>query len=484
MTAASSMKKPTTNIASTLRFLRRALSCAGVATVALSSAQAQTTYTWITETHTTGGTLNWSTAAKWVGGTPPVPGATPIVLDFSHLDATTSALTLRNDIAGTLNIFKWTLADAGISVVNSSLGDESQTIKFVQVGGIDPEIIHYASRPSPSHQSIAIPANITGAGTTLQFTGTAAGNSTLSVTGILSGEGGVNINKTGRILFGGANTFAGNFTLTSGEVQLFNSTAGPANNVTSGPLGTGTVVLNGGRLIAITSARTLGNSLEISGDFQAGRAANGVNKNITLTGTTLLTGSGVTRTITGQFGNTANADENTLTFSGAITDGGNGNGLTFALGTSLTKVVLEGVNTYTGDTTVNGNASNSLTLADGGSLTFVIGADGINNRILGNGTIQLDGSFIFNLSGAGSSLGDSWNIVSVATLSETFGSTFNVADFTDNLDNTWSKTSGEITYTFFENSGLLQVTAVPEPSSVLLLLSGLAMTMLFRHRRA
>lgn len=443
----------------------------------MAQSQAQTTYTWITETNSAGGTVDWSTAAKW-GGTAPAPGT--VNLDFSGLTAATSPLTLRNDIAGTFDVFKWTLAKANIATTYSKLG-ASQIINFVQVGGLNPEIIHDSfGNAFPAHQYITINTmGITGAGTVLQITGTALGSASLQISTAFTGEGGININKTGRAAFSGASTFTGDFTLTSGTVLLDVSTTGPVNNVATGPLGRGTVNLNGGTLVARTAQRTLGNSVRIGGNFQAGNAD--WFKNITLAGTTLLTGAGVTHTITGGFTGADAADNNTLTFDGAITDDGAGNGLAFTLGTSKTKVVLSGLNTYTGNTTVNGNASNSLTLSEPGGLVFVIGANGVNNSILGNGTVQLDGIFTFDLTGAGTGLGNSWNIVNVATLSETFGTTFNVADFTDNLDNTWSKTSGDITYTFFENSGLLQVTAVPEPSVIMLLALGLMAVMLRRR---
>ena len=61
-------------------------------------------------------------------------------------------------------------------------------------------------------------------------------------------------------------------------------------------------------------------------------------------------------------------------------------------------LTLSGANTYTGNTLVNAGV---LTLASGGSMSFVIGANGVNSFIGGTGTLNLDGAFSLNLTGAG-----------------------------------------------------------------------------------
>lgn len=156
----------------------------------------------------------------------------------------------------------------------------------------------------------------------------------------------------------------------------------------------------------------------------------------TLTGAATLNvaaGMGVTLTAVGETGGTR-----TLATTGAGT------------------LTLTGTSTYTGNTTVG----SALTLADNAVLAFSIGASGVSNRINGAGTLQLDGDFDFNLGSAGTTPGASWTIVDVGTLNETFGPTFAVVGFTDNLNNTWSKVSGDITYTFDEATGSL---TVPSP---------------------
>jgi hypothetical protein len=129
------------------------------------------------------------------------------------------------------------------------------------------------------------------------------------------------------------------------------------------------------------------------------------------------------------------------------------------------ELVLAGVNSSSGNTTV-GNGI--LTLADDARLTFYIGANGVNNRISGTGILNLNGDFVFDLSSAIGTNGNSWSIVDVAGLTETFGSTFAVQGFSE-ASNVW--TSGN--YSFNEATGILSYTAVPEPSTVFLLVLGI-----------
>jgi autotransporter-associated beta strand protein len=138
-------------------------------------------------------------------------------------------------------------------------------------------------------------------------------------------------------------------------------------------------------------------------------------------------------------------------------------------------LLLTNVNTHSGDTLV---ADGVLTLAETGALTFYIGADGVTNSLGGTGTLNLDGYFIFDLSGAVAGDGNSWQIVDVASLTETFGATFSVQGFA-NSGGVW--TNGG--YSFDQSTGLLTY-AVPEPSTGLLLAGGLLVTTVFRRRAA
>jgi hypothetical protein len=115
-------------------------------------------------------------------------------------------------------------------------------------------------------------------------------------------------------------------------------------------------------------------------------------------------------------------------------------------------VNLAGANSFTGNIDVAGK----LGLAMTGTLAFNIGSSGVNNGISGTGIAAFDGTFNFNLSGASSTLGDSWAITSVAT--QTFGDNFSVNGFTEYVNGVWFKDS----YQFNESTGLLSVAPLPQ----------------------
>ncbi len=163
------------------------------------------------------------------------------------------------------------------------------------------------------------------------------------------------------------------------------------------------------------------------------------------------------------------------TYNGTITDGAT-NKISVVMNSAGRTQTLGGINTYTGNTTVS---SGTLMLSDNAQLLFTIGASGVNNQINGSGKLDLYGDFNFNLTGA-AEVG-SWNIVNVGSLTELFVSTFTVVGFTDAGSNTWTKVNGTSTYTFSEATGTL--SAVPEPSTWVLLALSLLVVVTLRRRR-
>ncbi len=148
------------------------------------------------------------------------------------------------------------------------------------------------------------------------------------------------------------------------------------------------------------------------------------------------------------------------TFAGNITDGpGDGEDPSVLSifkrdGGSWT---FAGENTYTGNTTVS---AGTLTLADTSMTTFSIGASGENNAILGSGTVNLDGELVFDLTGAGTTVGDSWSIIDVGSLNESYGGSFSVSStegpFSE-TDGVWSISENGQTYEFSQATGVLEV---------------------------
>jgi hypothetical protein len=114
---------------------------------------------------------------------------------------------------------------------------------------------------------------------------------------------------------------------------------------------------------------------------------------------------------------------------------------------------------YSTTSSFTGNLINNgrFILADNAVFNFVIGEAGVNNSISGTGSITtINGDFTLDLTGATSTLGDSWLIVSAT--GQTYGSTFSVVGFTDNLNDTWAKDiNGTLSYLYNERTGTLSV---------------------------
>jgi autotransporter-associated beta strand protein len=308
----------------------------------------------------------------------------------------------------------------------------------------------------------------------------------LQVNGIISGAGGVGTSfsdSTGTVVLAGSNTNTGNTVIAKGILSASTLNSVGTGHAASSNLGAPTTTANGtigfgtttfaGQLAYTGSGETTDRVIDLRGTTggatinQAGAGALKFTSDLTATGNGTKT-----LTLTGSTGGTGE-------LAGVIVDSAAG-------ATSLTKSgagtwTLSGANTYTGNTTVT---AGTLILADNSQTSFGIGASGTNNQVLGGGTLMLNGDFAFNLTGAGTGLGNSWDIVHKATLSATFGATFTVLGFTDNLDDTWSKLNGGTTYTFSEGTGILSVTAIPEPAVWALLAFSLTTVMVLRRRRA
>ncbi len=168
----------------------------------------------------------------------------------------------------------------------------------------------------------------------------------------LSTAAGTGFNKlgTGTLIIGGGATYTGGFTLSDGTIQI-----GGTNS-----MGTGVLTINGGILCPTTStARTPAvSSIVVGGDFQFGDAVNVSTGTGALTFSNNVSLGSATRTIT--IGGTA-----TYTLGGIIS-GSSSAGLTVN-STSTGILLLSGVNTYPGNTTVT---SGELRLNPSGNLSM------------------------------------------------------------------------------------------------------------------
>ncbi|WLQ13953.1 tandem-95 repeat protein [Hahella aquimaris] len=186
------------------------------------------------------------------------------------------------------------------------------------------------------------------------------GNYTLTVSGAISGSGDLEKITTAALVLSGANTYSGNFTISSGNVSITNGSN----------LGTGTVNLSGGKLTVTGSDVTISNNLVAS----SGTFSNANN----------VTWSGV---VSGSGGLTKNG-AGTLTLSGSQTHSGTTN-------------ITAGVVSISDDTNIG---SGAITL-NGGGLT-VTGTGTIDNAIsIGSSNGAITNANAVTLSGVMSGTG-------------------------------------------------------------------------------
>lgn len=183
------------------------------------------------------------------------------------------------------------------------------------------------------------------------------GDGTNANSGIISGAISLVKSGTGTLTLGDVNTYTGTTTVSGGTLQLAGGNAGSVGAITSSPIGTSTLNLNGGTLSSNnTTARTILNSTSLGGNVTLGDATN----TGALSFDAATTISGATRTLTAA---------SAVTFTGAIGDGGNAFGITKAGAGSIT---LSGANTYTGATTINAGTltlSGSASIANSSAIT-------------------------------------------------------------------------------------------------------------------
>jgi len=353
--------------------------------------------------------------------------------------------------------------------------------------------------------------------------------STFALSQVISGTGSLIQDSSGSLTLSGANTYSGNTMLTSGILIADSSSAigtstltlaGGALQTTSSvsslsnaievtgsssiaaggnlSLNTGSItgagtlsfgylpgagvasvsvgngVLNGftGTISHVADAvdgnqnnLNLGNqttaaTLHTTGDQGGGRWV-GINGSVEVGA---LTGDG------GQIGTFSTGAGETLTINQSIdtTYGGLLGLITAGRPLAINKtgsgtLTLTNANTYRGNTTVDGG---TLTIADGGRLTFVPGDNAVTNQALGTGTLNLDGEIFFNLGGSDLTDGNSWLIVDVANLTESFGGTFSVNStlgaFTDS-SGTWTLVDGDNNWTFEQSTGVLSLALSSTP---------------------
>jgi autotransporter-associated beta strand protein len=396
------------------------------------------------------------TSANTYTGTTTVNGGTLNLSKSTGVDAIIGDLVVNSGgtaVATTSNV----IADgSNVTLNGGSLTTSTETIASIALtgGGFN----SYNSSPG---SVLTISGNASASGLNNFSTASTLSSNTggqLVVGGTLS------LSDGGRLVVASSWNPSGAYdgSATLGGLNITNTSSGAytaviINSSNSAAQSGGQLILNGD--VTFTGNTTNTNTVLIDAIKGSGRQ-----------GVIALTATNGNRTF--NIGNGAAATD--LEITAALLDGVGGASNLVKAGAGT--LALSGANTYSGNTAVNAGA---LTLADTGSLTFYIGANGTNNAVTGSGTATFNGSFNFDLTNAAAVNGNSWNIVNVATLSESFTGTFVVNGFVENA-NVW--TFGN--YSFSEATGILTYGAIPEPSTYALLGGAAALFLAAFRRRA
>lgn len=518
-------------------FLRRAALLAGVAFVSFAlQLTAQSISTWDGGTNGTG--TSWATSANWTGDTLPTNASTT---------------TVRIENANSTGIIGGSSSFMTISA-NRTLG----SVVFSNINSKLPSTLNIDANQSgtTTNRTLTLHSGIIleNTSTTVAFRGdTADGTLTialgadntfhvadlgaqLSILNNVAITGTNSIQKTGlgTLLMGTGSTFSGGLTLVDGRLRTNGSSIQSSGSITSGPMGTGTLTLQGGILQSFSgTTRTYHNSVLIDGNVTlGGLAPDGVTQTgqqtfSTLTGGTttvtgnriLTTGSNVVWNQTiGGTGGIVKSGSATLTLAGANTYAGETivNEGNLLLSGSLTGglsvsngAVFSGSGTVGGAATIAGthNPGNSpgiqtfasdLTYHTGASVNWELNDNtstqgdptAVFDQVVVGGTLDFAGptSLALSFNGAGSTVdwsnafwlsNQSWKIYDTAAVSG-FG---NLSLTSAN----WADASGDLFDTVLAGSSFslsvvgtdvyLDYAAIPEPSTyaALLGLAGLAL---------
>ena len=335
-----------------------------------------------------GANSNWSTGADWIGGTAPVTtGGSTQKVDFTGTNKLSPVLTSNYSV----NALKF---DSAAGAFNIGLGTNSLTLS-----GTVPAII----QQSNSNETISGTGAVAVSANAVIDVGSSGGTGNLTISAPLSGAGNISKLDAGTLLLSGNNSaYTGAINVAAGTVSVSGS-----NSV----LGTGATTVSSGGTLAVTSALTLANALNLTGTGVGGTAgALQSSATSTLSGAIALGGA-----------TTVDSTAGTLTLSGGIS--GTNDNLTFAgagntvvssaIATASGSVTMSGSgsttfsagNTYTGQTTVN---SGTLNLSDttgssvNGNLTVNGGTvdDNDSGQLAATTNLALNGG-TFALAGAG-----------------------------------------------------------------------------------
>ena len=347
---------------------RRWIATCLLACIAFAESHA-TTLTW----SGAAGDSNLGTALNWNPAQAPVSGDTLIFTGTNSLAPQLASNFTVTSITFNSAASAFTLAGSGTYTINGGVTNSSAAT----------ETVNNAIKLGAAQTWSATSGNLIFGGSVNNngFLLTVGGGFNTTISGSISGAGGLTKSGVGTLTLSGSNSYAGTTTLSAGTLAIGNDSAA----------GTGTLSLGVATIQASGGAHTLANTISF-----AGNAIFSGSDDLTFTGAATLTKS---RTLT--FNNTG-----TLAFGGVIGQSGANKKLTK---TGAGTLVLNNANTFSGGLAINAG-------------TVVFG----NNAGAGTGTLTIGNSTI-QAGGTARTIGNSVTFGGNATFSGTNDLTFSGA---------------------------------------------------------
>jgi autotransporter-associated beta strand protein len=301
-----------------------------------------------------------------------------------------------------------------------------------------------------------------------------AGDTTISsVIGTTSGT--LTKDGAGILTLSGANTYSDGTTLSAGSLVFGSSTVGSPGSVTSGPVGTGKLTINGGTIAASGDVRTVANAVDFGGNFTIDGDALVLDGAMTLQANTTISnvaqaaGPNTILTLGGNINASASADNRVLTITGPTISGHPGTDLIIDgnIGDSqaLKSLLVSNIHkVITKDITLNGSSGSALSLTgvdqliliggnlttNGGSVTLgSLGGSGNIGMQIASGKTISTGTGAVSLNGRG--LGSGQGLIDSGAIQTTSG---NIT-----ITGTGGATGIGVYLGFGDNGGSVQTTS-------------------------
>ena len=308
-------------------------------------------------------TVTLNTAVITGGGTLMKSGTG--TLNISAAQAMTGNTTVNGGVLGIGNAAA--LGTTGTATVNNGGTLQLQTVTNYNL----PTTLNAGGTLSGTGTSTVTTPITLGGNATLDV----ATNATLTLNGVISdGASSYQLSKTstGTAILNAANTYDGGTVISAGTLRSTFSSVGSAGSITSGPFGTGTVTVQSGGMLDLSTMTNFYNNLGLTGSYAL---------KISDTSSPTLSGNIV---LNGNAGITVSSTTASYTLTGNISESVGGSGLSLSASSTTPVNNITGALSYTGRTTT-GSGTYSFS-----SSNLVAGLNGGTGITITSGSLRLD----------------------------------------------------------------------------------------------